>query len=97
MGLAMQVLCGVLGRKQAAIVRPAVGDELTDAAQRPVGVELAEHVDQVVARADAQRSARLHEGVGSGEALRAVCGAREQKIAATDRDRPFILPMSARP
>jgi hypothetical protein len=65
---------------QTAVHRPAVRDELADAAQRPARLELIQDVDQVVAGADPKRAARRHERVGAGEALGGVGGGEGRRL-----------------
>jgi hypothetical protein len=48
-------------REQATIAGPAVGGEFADAAQQPTDLELVGQIDELVAGADPERAARLHE------------------------------------
>ena len=83
--LSAQLLSGLSAlREQAALVRPAIGDELDDAAQRPAGFDLGDDVDEVVARADAQRATGLHERVCGGESLGGLLRAREVEVTPPD-------------
>src|SRR5690606_6173829 len=65
---------------------PAVGQQLGQAARRPLAFESCDDVDEVLARGDPEVAAGLHDGVGRGEPLGGVHRTREQVVLATDRD-----------
>lgn len=85
MSLSTQLLSSLIGlREQTTLERPAVGDELGDAAHGPSSVEIGEDVDEVVACGKAQQSTGLHESVGSSESFGGFGGACEEIVFAAD-------------
>ena len=70
MTTALSLLSGLLRlREQAVVARPAVGDEFRDASERPSSLELADDVNQVVARTKAEVATRLDQRVCRGQAF----------------------------
>ena len=66
MSLSMQLLGGLLSQRAGAVEDgPLVRDELADTAERPVGLELGDDVDQVDARLDTDGATGLDESVGA--------------------------------
>ncbi|MDD9942678.1 MAG: hypothetical protein OXU20_16675 [Myxococcales bacterium] len=79
MSLSMQLLGGLLSQRAGAVEDgPLVGDELADAAEGPVDLELSDDVDQVGARLDADSATGLHESVGACESLCSLGGTGEE-------------------
>lgn len=75
----MQLLLGLVGEQSGSVLDgPAVGDEFSEPGHGPAGLEFVEHVDEVVAGAEAQQAAGLHERVGAGEPFGGLRGAREK-------------------
>ncbi len=63
---------------------PAVRNELGEALHGPTRFDLADDVDEVAVRLDAEREAIVDEGEGDGQTLATARGAREQEVPSCD-------------
>ena len=75
------ILSGLLGE-------PTRGGELTEAFQRPAGLDSIDDIDEVGVGVDAEDDAIVYERECSGEPLATTDGTGEEKVAPGDREGP---------